>query len=60
MSRLRTGRKLSQEKLAESCGISSRYVQMIEAGQRNATVRIAVKIKIALQCSWDELMAGLE
>ena len=53
-------RKLTQEKLAELCGISSRYVQMIEAGERNATLPIVLRLKKEMRCSWRELMEGLE
>jgi len=53
--RLRTAARLTQENLAEKADLSRRYVQEIEAGSKSPTVTIVVRLKKALQCSWNEL-----
>jgi len=53
--RLRTAANFTQEKLAEKAELSRRYVQEIESGSKNPSVNTAVRLKIALACSWDDL-----
>jgi DNA-binding XRE family transcriptional regulator len=53
--RLRNERKLTQESLAEKADISRRFLQEIEAGTKNPTVNVIVRLKKALDCSWDDL-----
>ncbi len=53
--RLRTAAKLTQEGLAEKAEWSRRFIQEIEAGAKNPTVNTVVRLKKALQCSWDDL-----
>lgn len=55
--RLRTTARLTQENLAEKAELSRRYIQEIEAGSKNPSVNTAVRLKIALACSWDDLFA---
>jgi len=45
---LRTGRKLSQEQLAEKAGISSKYLSRIEMGQHFPSIDILIKLAKAL------------
>jgi transcriptional regulator with XRE-family HTH domain len=58
--RLRTAARLTQENLAEKAELSRRYVQEIEAGSKNPSVNTAVRLKLALACSWDELFSQTE
>jgi len=53
--RLRTKKVLTQEQLAEKAEISRRYLQRIEAGERNPTVDILTRLRQALDCDWDDL-----
>jgi transcriptional regulator with XRE-family HTH domain len=53
--RERTGRRISQEKLAEKADLNIRNVQRIEAGEINILITTAKRIKDALGCSWDDL-----
>ena len=59
VSRLRSGARLTQEVLAERANISVRYLQFVEAGRYNPTVKVAALIRKALGCSWDDLCRGL-
>ena len=53
--RLRTAARLTQEKLAEKADLSRRFIQEIEAGTKNPTVNVVVRLKKSLRCSWDDL-----
>jgi len=53
--RLRTKKIWTQEELAEKAEISRRYLQRIEAGERNPTVDILTRLRRALDCAWDDL-----
>ena len=53
--RLRTAAKLTQESLAEKADLSRRFVQEIEAGSKSPTVTTVVRLKKALDCSWNDL-----
>ena len=56
IARLRTKAGLTQEELAEMTGISTRYVQDLEAGLYTPTIFVADAIRQSLGCSWDELL----
>ncbi len=51
LERLR--KRLSQEKLAEQVGISTKYLNMIENRKANPTIVIVVKICVVLNLSLD-------
>ena len=57
---LREHRKLTQEKLAEKVGTSARYVQSLEAGEYFPSLPTLARLKTALHCGWDDLLAGCE
>jgi transcriptional regulator with XRE-family HTH domain len=57
--RLRNAAALTQEQLAEQADVSRRFLQEIEAGQKNPTVQVAARLRSALHCSWDTLLRGL-
>jgi transcriptional regulator with XRE-family HTH domain len=58
--RLREGRKLTQEQVAETADVSWRYLQELEAGKGiNPSLNVLCGLKTALDCSWDELLAGI-
>ena len=59
LNRLRMGSGLTQEKLAEKAEISLRYVQQLEAGQRNPSIPTLVRLRRVMGCSYDDLFKGL-
>ena len=49
----RLRKRISQEKLAEQIGISTKYLNMLENKKANPTIIIVVKICIALNINLD-------
>lgn len=60
VARLRTRRKLTQEKLAEKAGVSARYLQSVEAGEYLPALPTLARLKSALRCDWNELFGGCD
>ena len=54
----RTGRQITQERLAELSDLNVRTIQKIEAGQTNILITTAKRIRKALGCSWDKLLGS--
>ena len=48
IAELRADADLTQEKLAEALGVTPRYLQMVEAGQQNFTVKTLASFADAL------------
>ena len=59
LNRLRMNSGLTQEKLAEKADVSLRYIQQLEAGQRNPSIPTIVKLRKVLGSSFDDLFRGL-
>lgn len=55
MAELRSGHGFTQEQLAEQLDVTPRYVQMVEAGDENLTVKSLAKIADALSVHVREL-----
>ena len=51
---------LTQERFAESVGLSVRYIQSVEAGEYLPTLPNLIRIRQSLRATWDELFAGCE
>ena len=51
----RAARDLSQEQLAEKCGVSRQTISAIEKGDYNPTIRLCIAICKALDKTLDEL-----
>lgn len=51
--------ELSQEKLAERCGLHWTYIGLVERGQRNLSLHNIVRIAAALETDPGELVQGL-
>ncbi len=49
---------MTQERLAERADISHRYLQSLEAGKKQPSINVVVRLRTALECSWDELLKG--
>lgn len=60
VARLRSGRDLTQEELAEKIGVSPRYLRSVEAGEYYPSLPIAARLRTGLRCDWNELFAGCE
>jgi transcriptional regulator with XRE-family HTH domain len=60
LARIRGRAALTQEQLAEKADIDRSQVQRIENGTSSPTVETATRLKRSLECSWDELMEGLD
>ena len=56
---MRTERKLSQLALGSAAGISQRAIFDYEAGSRYPTLKSLVGIRRAFNCSWEELLGGI-
>jgi transcriptional regulator with XRE-family HTH domain len=48
--------KMSQERFCEKAGITRVYLQRIEAGTVNPSIKIVRQIREACGCSWDDLL----
>ena len=59
LNRLRVNAGLTQERLAEKSEISLRYLQQLEAGQRNPSIPTLVQLHRPLSCSYDDIFRGL-
>jgi DNA-binding XRE family transcriptional regulator len=57
---LRKRRRVTQERLAEKVGTSTRYVQSVEAGEYFPSLPTLVHLKLALRCKWSEMFAGCD
>ena len=44
----RMGKKLTQEGVAELCGLSAKYISDLECGKANVTVRVLDKVAASL------------
>jgi len=57
---LRFGLGLSQEKLADVCGLHRTYIGAIERGERNVSLRNIVRLAQALDTTPTSLLEGIE
>ena len=56
----RTKKALSQEKLAEDCGLHRTYVGAVERGERNISLLNIVAIARALKVKPSDLLVGID
>lgn len=57
---MRHERGLSQLALGDAAGISQRAIYDYENGSRYPTLKSLVGIRRALNCTWEELLGGIE
>ena len=50
---------MTQEELAEKADISHRYLQSLEASQKQPSINVVAQLRLALKCSWDDLLKGV-
>ena len=60
LRRLRTEAGFSQEALAENAGIAPRYLQMIEGGDFGCSLAVLIRLRRALNVSWDVLLKNVK
>ena len=60
LRKLRVGKKLSQEKLAELCDLDRTYISLLERGLRQPTISTLFKIADALDLPPSELVKKVE
>jgi transcriptional regulator with XRE-family HTH domain len=60
LKKLRLEKGLSQEDLADECGLHRTYVSSVERGERNITVDNMEKLAIALGVDLKELIGSNE
>lgn len=58
LRRARHARDLSQEELADKCGLSARYVGSIERAQASPTVTVIGQLAFALEIDPRDLFEG--
>lgn len=60
IKRLRTGRELTQEQLAEKINVSRTYIVKIENGLQIGLIEIAIELAMFFDVSMDFLLLGKE
>jgi DNA-binding XRE family transcriptional regulator len=56
LQKLRYRANLTQEALAEKCDLHWRYVQKLETGEANPSLKVIFSVKRALRCRWEDLL----
>lgn len=57
---LRKAKKLSQEELAERCGLHTTYIGQIERGEKNASLESIQKLSAGLEISVAEIFENFK
>jgi transcriptional regulator with XRE-family HTH domain len=57
---LRQAAGLTQERLAERAGVSSRYLQLLEAGAFGCSLAVLIRLRGALNVSWNKLLRDIK
>jgi transcriptional regulator with XRE-family HTH domain len=60
LARVRSARGMTQEELAERADIHARYLQKLEAGAGHPSLIVLCRLKRALGCDWDDILAKVE
>ncbi len=56
LKRMRLEARLTQDELADSCGLTSGAISHFETGEREPTLNNLEKLKKGLNCTYDELL----
>jgi len=60
MRRIRLGKKMTQESVAEAAGLHPNYISSVERSERNISIRNIERIACALNVSMGELLSEFE
>ena len=60
LKKLRVKVGLTQEQVAESIGVSPRYVQALEAGEYLPSLPVLGKLKNKLKADWNQMFDGCD
>lgn len=60
LRKVRRSRRLTQEALAEACGLNSTYISLLERGLKSPTLRTIMQICGALQMSVSAFLVVVE
>jgi transcriptional regulator with XRE-family HTH domain len=60
LKRERLNKNLSQEKLAEKSGLSTRYISSLECNDQQPSLEVFIRLAKALELKPSELMQGLD
>lgn len=60
LKRLRTEKKISQEKFAENCNLDRTYISLLERGLRQPTISTIFKISQELEISASDFIKLVE
>lgn len=58
--KIRTMQGISQEELAEKCGLHRTYIGSVERGERNVSLQNILRIAKALNIKPTELLVGVD
>lgn len=58
IAELRAAREMTQEAMAELAKVSSRWIQMVESGEQNLTVKTMVRLANILRVNLADLVAA--
>jgi transcriptional regulator with XRE-family HTH domain len=56
----RTRQRLTQEGLAEAAGLHPTYISGVETGKRQISVKVLLRIALALETPASEFLVGIE
>jgi transcriptional regulator with XRE-family HTH domain len=59
LKEIRGKKGITQEKLSEAIGISSKYLSSIERGKENPTLNTLIRLSTALSIEFEELFSSL-
>ena len=58
--KLRVKAQLTQNQLSDLADIDRSFVQRIEAGSNSPSAEVLVRLRRALNCTWDQLFQGVD
>jgi transcriptional regulator with XRE-family HTH domain len=60
VQKLRTRLNLTQNELCDLAEIDRSFIQRIEAGANSPSANVLIRLRRALQCSWDQLFQDVD